>query len=112
MGRLREKILPSLRAALEKLEENAETIPHEDSPNYLPRWDFSQSQARYLSNPESTESQPEVDRKSTGSRSESFITKKGQTHNRSIYEKSRSNLQLLRRIARWWIRYYGLFWSV
>ena len=45
MGRLREKILPSLRAALEKLEENAETIPHEDSPNYLPRWDFSQSQA-------------------------------------------------------------------
>ena len=47
MGRLREKILPSLRAALEKLEENAETIPHEDSPHYLPRWDFSQSQARY-----------------------------------------------------------------
>ena len=49
MGRLREKILPSLRAALEKLEENAETIPHEDSPHYLPRWDFSQSQARYIS---------------------------------------------------------------
>ena len=47
MGRLREKILPSLRAALEKLEENAETIPHEDSPHYLPRWDFSQSQARF-----------------------------------------------------------------
>ena len=50
MGRLREKILPSLRAALEKLEENAETIPHEDSPHYLPRWDFSQSQARFQKN--------------------------------------------------------------
>ena len=58
MGRLREKVLPSLRAALEKLEENAETIPHEDSPHYLPRWDFSQSQARYLSR---TGSPPEVD---------------------------------------------------
>ena len=60
MGRLREKILPSLRAALEKLEENAETIPHEDSPHYLPRWDFSQSQARYLS--KSTGNLPEVHR--------------------------------------------------
>ena len=69
MGRLREKILPSLRAALDKLEENAETIPHEDSPNYLPRWDFSQSQARYLSNPDrkSTGNPPEVDRKLAGS---------------------------------------------
>ena len=48
MGRLREKVLPSLRAALDKLEENAETIPHEDSPHFLPRWDFSQSQEGYL----------------------------------------------------------------
>ena len=55
MGRLREKILPSLRAALEKLEENAETIPHEDSPHYLPRWDFSQSQARYHRKPKKNE---------------------------------------------------------
>jgi len=59
MGRLREKILPSLRAALEKLEENAETIPHEDSPHYLPRWDFSQSQDKltivlYTKNPDPT----------------------------------------------------------
>jgi len=59
MGRLREKILPSLRAALDKLEENAETIPHEDSPHYLPRWDFSQSQDKltivlYTKNPDPT----------------------------------------------------------
>ena len=67
MGRLREKILPSLRAALDKLEENAETIPHEDSPNYLPRWDFSQSQARYLSNPRPLRRHRKFDRNSTGS---------------------------------------------
>ena len=69
MGRLREKILPSLRAALEKLEENAETIPHEDSPHYLPRWDFSQSQARYLSRniPEVHRNSINFDRKWVGS---------------------------------------------
>jgi len=59
MSRLREKVLPSLRAALEKLEENAETIPHEDSPHFLPRWDFSQSQDKltivlYTKNPDPT----------------------------------------------------------
>ena len=109
MGRLREKILPSLRAALEKLEENAETIPHEDSPHYLPRWDFSQSQARYR-----ILTRPVIDRKLTGSRLENdgWIISKGQIDNCSLYEKSRPNLQLLRRIARWWIRYYGLFWLV
>jgi len=111
MGRLREKILPSLRAALEKLEENAETIPHEDSPNYLPRWDFSQSQAGYRIR-KLTGSRPGISRNSTRYRLNSLITSKGQTHNRSLYEKSRSNLQLLRRITRWWIRYYGLFWLV
>ena len=57
--RLREKISPSLRAALEKLEENAEIIPDVDSPHFLPRWDFSQTQEKvtivlYTKNPDPT----------------------------------------------------------
>ena len=43
MSRLKEKITPSLRAALDKIGDNVESIPDVDSPHYLPRWDFSQS---------------------------------------------------------------------
>ena len=60
MSRLKQKITPSLRKALEKIGENVESIPgiqfsqftnknkkiivlDEDSPHFLPRWDFSQS---------------------------------------------------------------------
>ena len=59
MGRLREKISPSLREALEKLAENAEILPDVDSPHFLPRWDFSQSRDKititiYAKNPDPT----------------------------------------------------------
>ena len=57
--RLREKVSPSLRAALEKLEENAEVIPDVDSPHFLPRWDYSQTRDKvtivlYTKNPDPT----------------------------------------------------------
>ena len=57
--RLREKVSPSLRAALEKLEANAETLPDIDSPHFLPRWDFSQTHDKvtivlYAKNPDPT----------------------------------------------------------
>lgn len=57
--RLREKVSPSLRAALENLEANAETLPDVDSPHFLPRWDFSQTHDKvtivlYTKNPDPT----------------------------------------------------------
>jgi len=59
MSRLKEKITPSLRAALEKIGDNVETIPDPDSPHFLPRWDFSQSTDRinvtlYVKTPDPT----------------------------------------------------------
>ena len=43
MGRIREKVTPSLRKAIEEIGLNVGPPPNPEHPNFMPRWDFSQS---------------------------------------------------------------------
>jgi hypothetical protein len=55
--RVKEKITPSLRAALDKLAENVEPLVDAEHANFLPKWNFSQSTEKititiYAKNPD------------------------------------------------------------
>jgi len=43
MGRIREKVTPSLRKAIAEIGLNVGPPPNPEHPNFMPRWDFSQS---------------------------------------------------------------------
>ncbi|CAG5102305.1 Oidioi.mRNA.OKI2018_I69.chr1.g238.t1.cds [Oikopleura dioica] len=43
MGRIRDKVTPTLRKALEEIGLNVGPPPNPEHPNFMPRWDFSQS---------------------------------------------------------------------
>jgi len=43
MGRIREKVTLSLRKAIEVIGLNVGPPPNPEHPNFMPRWDFSQS---------------------------------------------------------------------